>query len=101
MVKKKRGSKKPLNTDKKTKKGYIITIIEGRCKGCGLCVKYCPTGTLEMSDEINPKGIYVPVVMDIDSCKGCELCFKFCPDFAIFCSENTPNINRNKKNKEK
>jgi 2-oxoglutarate ferredoxin oxidoreductase subunit delta len=62
-----------------------IRIIKDRCKGCQLCVIYCPTDTLIMSDEVNEKGNFVPIVKDINLCKGCNLCFKFCPDFAIFC----------------
>lgn len=71
----------------KAGKKYSVTIIEDRCKGCKLCVTYCPTGTLEMSKETNPKGYYVPVIVDISTCKGCNLCSKYCPDFAIFCSK--------------
>jgi 2-oxoglutarate ferredoxin oxidoreductase subunit delta len=97
MVKKTGGRKK--RTDEKSgpktkakakaKKGYIITIIKDRCKGCKLCVTFCPTGTLKMSKKTNQKGYFLPHVVDISSCKGCELCFKYCPDFAIYCTEKT------------
>ncbi len=65
---------------------FTITIIEDRCKGCELCVIYCPTDALEMSEKTNLNGYYIPKIKDIDKCKGCQLCFKLCPDFAIYCS---------------
>jgi 2-oxoglutarate ferredoxin oxidoreductase subunit delta len=82
--------KKPKNTGKKQKlktknqKRYDIFIIEDRCKGCRLCVLYCPTDTLGMSEKVNANGNFVPKIKDISKCKGCKLCFKMCPDFAIF-----------------
>lgn len=69
----------------KPKKKFDVVIITERCKGCGLCVKYCTTGTLEMSKQINEKGYFVPFVKNIDKCKGCDQCSKYCPDFAIYC----------------
>jgi len=72
-----------------SKKGnYDIIIIDERCKGCKLCVKFCPTKTLQMSKDTNSKGYFVPVVINIATCKGCNLCSKYCPDFAIYCKEN-------------
>ena len=82
-------SKNAITTPKKkaSKKNYKITILEDRCKGCKLCVIYCPTDTLEMSNNVNIKGNFIPKIKNIKACKGCNLCFKFCPDFAIFCTE--------------
>jgi 2-oxoglutarate ferredoxin oxidoreductase subunit delta len=58
------------------KKRWRIEISERLCKGCSICVDFCPTGTLEM------KGLYASV-KDIDKCTGCQLCDLRCPDFAI------------------
>jgi len=82
-----KGSKKSQNK-KMDKQKFEITIIKERCKGCKLCVIYCPTETLEMTEELNFNGYFVPEVIDIIRCKGCNLCTKICPDFAIFCSKN-------------
>ncbi len=86
---KKTGRKASGKAGGKAKKKYKITIIAERCKGCKLCVTYCPTDTLEMSEKINEKGYFVPQVVNISKCKGCNLCSKYCPDFAIFCEEIT------------
>jgi 2-oxoglutarate ferredoxin oxidoreductase subunit delta len=83
-------------TPKRTNKQYVITIIEDRCKGCSLCVTFCPSDTLKVSDEPNQKGVFVPMVVDISTCKGCNLCSKYCPDFAIFCSDETGSKNKKK-----
>ncbi len=60
-----------------------MTVIRDRCKGCGYCVAFCPTGTLEMSTEFNVKGYHFPRIADGRDCTGCDLCGMFCPDFAI------------------
>jgi 2-oxoglutarate ferredoxin oxidoreductase subunit delta len=74
-----------IRSRKKPNRRYKIMILNDRCKGCGLCVKYCTTGTIEMSEVVNNEGYFIPIVKDIKTCKGCDLCTKFCPDFAIFC----------------
>jgi 2-oxoglutarate ferredoxin oxidoreductase subunit delta len=63
-------------TEEKTKKTHSITIITENCKGCGICVEFCPTHTLGLK-----KGKVV--VVNPESCTGCQLCDLRCPDFAI------------------
>ena len=60
-----------------------VTVIRERCKGCGYCVAFCPTGVLEMSAEFNAKGYHFPQMKNEDDCTGCDLCGMYCPDFAI------------------
>jgi 2-oxoglutarate ferredoxin oxidoreductase subunit delta len=79
--------RRPLDLDRiKIPRGKIHVIKE-RCKGCGLCVEYCPRGVLEMSEEFNPKGYHPPRVRDEDACVACGLCELLCPEFAIFSEE--------------
>ena len=52
-----------------------LTIDKNSCKGCGLCVTFCPKGILKLSEnELNDKG-YNPVeIIDMDACTACAAC---------------------------
>ncbi len=57
------------------------SIISKKCVGCGLCVKWCPTGSLKLEDR---KGREVPLsVLDASTCSGCGECVVTCPHEAI------------------
>ncbi len=62
----------------------MIVIDEEFCKGCKVCVEFCPTRVLEMSDTLNRKGYYPPLVERERECHGCRLCELLCSEFAIF-----------------
>lgn len=47
------------------------------CKGCGICVRFCPKNVLEL-DEAEKVIAARP-----KDCICCELCELRCPDFAI------------------
>ncbi len=77
----------PLDLDKvQVPKGKVY-IIEDRCKGCELCVEYCPRGVLRLSDAFNVKGYHPPELVDEDLCVNCHFCEVICPEFAIFSVE--------------
>ncbi len=61
----------------------LIEITENLCKGCEICIEFCPLKVFEKSDKLNRKGYYLPVVTDEDQCVGCRLCELLCPEFAI------------------
>jgi len=67
-------------------KGRVVVIKE-RCKGCQLCVTYCPRDVLRMSQTFNAKGYYYPEAKAEDDCVNCHFCEVLCPDFAIFSVE--------------
>lgn len=69
-------------------KKYTVNIDALVCKGCGLCIYYCPKDVLKLADTMNQKGYNVAVVVAPDNCIGCRLCDIACPDFAIFVEEN-------------
>jgi 2-oxoglutarate ferredoxin oxidoreductase subunit delta len=79
--------RKPLDLDRVVvPRGEIHLIVE-RCKGCQLCVTYCPRGVLEMSSLFNAKGYHPPQVSDSQHCVACGLCEMLCPEFAIYVLE--------------
>jgi len=60
-----------------------VKIFREKCKGCGLCVKFCPRGILELDKKINIQGYNPAIVIDEDKCSGCGFCFLVCPDVGI------------------
>jgi len=60
-----------------------INIFEDRCKGCRLCVYFCPQNCLKLSEKVNKFGFKYAVFSGDDKCKSCGFCFLACPDVAI------------------
>ena len=58
------------------KKSYTHVLRERYCKGCNICVAFCPRHVLSL------KGGKVGVESPED-CIGCHMCELRCPDFAI------------------
>ncbi len=53
------------------------------CKGCGLCVKFCPKKALEISDVRNSSGYHPACLARPDDCIACAICAEMCPEVAI------------------
>ncbi|OQX79866.1 MAG: hypothetical protein B6D56_06290 [Candidatus Omnitrophica bacterium 4484_70.1] len=60
-----------------------LIIDKKRCKGCGLCIAFCPCGCLELSSSLNKKGFNYPEKKNTVECKGCGICYRVCPDWCI------------------
>ena len=55
-----------------------IKINESRCKGCGICIEFCPKQVLALS-ELEKVQADKP-----EACSSCSQCELRCPDFDIF-----------------
>lgn len=55
-----------------------VRLFNSWCKGCGICVAFCPTKTLGISAITGKCVILLP-----EACTRCGLCELRCPDFAI------------------
>ncbi len=60
-----------------------VKIDKDRCKGCGLCIIYCPCGHLEFSSDLNKRGMRYAKEKENTRCTGCGFCFLMCPDVCI------------------
>ncbi len=63
-----------------------VYVILDRCKGCNLCIHFCPQHILVESEKVNKRGCHYPELLKGSNkkCTGCGNCDLFCPDFAIF-----------------
>ena len=60
-----------------------IEIDQELCKGCQICMAFCPKDVISSSDKLNISG-YLPVVFDVNGeCTGCAICALVCPEVAI------------------
>lgn len=64
------------STTRKGGRGQVI-IFGTWCKGCGICVAFCPTGVLALDADDRP------IVVQPDKCTACHWCDTHCPDLAI------------------
>jgi 2-oxoglutarate ferredoxin oxidoreductase subunit delta len=62
---------------------FTVTIDGDVCKGCELCVSFCPKGIIGSAERINGKGYTPAGVTRQDECVGCCSCALVCPDGAI------------------
>jgi 2-oxoglutarate ferredoxin oxidoreductase subunit delta len=61
----------------KKEKKPVVEVNRDFCKGCGICVAFCPKGVLALDDHEKA------VVKQQEKCNACMLCELRCPDIAI------------------
>lgn len=54
-----------------------VTIFGTWCKGCGICIAFCPQSVFEANGQGRPR------VVRPDKCTACHWCDTHCPDMAI------------------
>ena len=54
----------------------ILHINTHWCKGCGICVAFCPKKALAL--DADGKAVHDP-----ELCVACGMCERYCPDLAI------------------
>ena len=63
---------------------FRIAIREDLCKGCELCVSFCPKGCLAMPPaRINARGVQFAECVRPGDCVGWRSCVTVCPAAAI------------------
>lgn len=55
-----------------------VTIFATWCKGCRICVEFCPPKILEMGPLDDHPTVAYP-----EKCTACHFCDTHCPDLAI------------------
>ncbi len=71
----------------KKSKGKIV-IDRERCKGCHICIEFCPVDRIEVDETVNKKGYYPArfkqeISENEKGCTGCTQCALVCPEVAI------------------
>lgn len=61
---------------KRKKVNSELDINRSWCKGCGICIAFCPKEALFLDETGKAK-------TDHEKCTTCGICETFCPDFAI------------------
>ena len=78
-----------MNKEVRIKKGVPlgnvpkITINKDKCKGCLLCISFCPKGKIKVGKELNKLGVNFVYFEDDGACIGCNQCAVVCPDCCI------------------
>jgi 2-oxoglutarate ferredoxin oxidoreductase subunit delta len=71
-----------------------VYLVPERCKGCAMCIDFCPEDVLRVSEQRNASGYHIPEVVpgkEAD-CVHCEFCTMICPEFAIFTRAVEPQV---------
>jgi len=55
----------------------VVEVNRAFCKGCGICVAFCPKAVLQLDEHEKA------VVERPEECNACMLCELRCPDIAI------------------
>lgn len=65
------------------KRRFKVLFNREKCKGCELCVSFCPKKILALDSAVNTKGYHPACITDSAQCVGCTSCATMCPDCCI------------------
>jgi 2-oxoglutarate ferredoxin oxidoreductase subunit delta len=60
-----------------------VVFNEAKCKGCELCLHFCPKHAIRMAEHINANGYHPAILADEEACTSCAICARMCPDAVI------------------
>ena len=69
------------------KKRFKVLFNRDKCKGCELCVSFCPKKILALDSTVNAKGYHPAGITNQEECIGCTSCALMCPDCCITINE--------------
>ncbi|MFC1987076.1 ferredoxin family protein [Chloroflexota bacterium] len=75
--------RKTLRQDQAQPDHYQIYVLNDRCKGCRICIEFCPKQVIHESTKLNRKGYHTVYADGNNHCLNCGLCELICPEFAI------------------
>lgn len=63
---------------------FVVTIERDMCKGCGLCIEFCPRELITLAEELSKRGVQPATFTgDPERCTGCGNCAAMCAEAAI------------------
>lgn len=65
------------------KRRFKVTFNRDKCKGCELCIHFCPKKILAVDPGVNAKGYHPACITAPEECIGCASCATMCPDCCI------------------
>ncbi|MEW8979373.1 MAG: 4Fe-4S dicluster domain-containing protein [Symbiobacterium sp.] len=65
----------------RTPRRFAIAVNSAYCKGCEICVHFCPREVLRLNERQKAEAVAA------ERCTGCGNCEIYCPDFAIAVTE--------------
>ena len=69
------------------KRRFQVLFNRDKCKGCELCVSFCPKKLLALDSTVNAKGYHPAGITNQEECIGCTSCALMCPDCCITINE--------------
>lgn len=67
-------------------------VDAGKCTGCKLCMKICPSRAVEVKTPTAGEGLPVEFKLSVERCVSCGLCVESCPRTALAFKKEKANV---------